>query len=45
MNYKKMYEVSVQQSKALKLTVERKKDEFEHINNALRDIQSMSMDK
>jgi hypothetical protein len=39
-NFKKLYEVVGEQSKALKLTIERKKDEEENLHNAIREMQA-----
>jgi hypothetical protein len=44
LSYKNMTEVIADQAKGLKLIIERKKDENENLINALRELQSQSID-
>ena len=45
LSYKNMTEVIADQAKGLKLIIERKKDENENLINALRELQSQSIDQ
>lgn len=44
LSYKGMVEVVADQTKGLKLMIERKKDENENLINAVRELQSQSVD-